>query len=374
LLRKLSFMIKIRHFFFNPYFIFWSYYLLGPIITINHILEISNKENLFKENQISEKFLIHFVAYFSLLPFVLLISDLFKEDIGQKMIPKVQIKTIPGVKQIIIVGLIVFVGLLTGFLLENPLIFIMQDLKRASLYIDFLEKYHIITFLIFIFILGNLFLNNKFLIIFGILVTIFDLIVSRRSLMIFFFYSITKKMTIKLLVLIFLFFSFFMFFRHRELIFNDGYELGNIFDPFFGESYMVFLSNVQYQECQINPQNVYQYCNFERIFQDCRTVSNGAGGFSSRFYYNFIFGIFSVLTYTIISSSLLLFLHKFLEKSLLPVLKTILFVSLFICFRDSLWNSQIFLIKYFFVLMAFSMIIHVMKKLNIFIEFSKTYK
>jgi hypothetical protein len=365
-------MIKIRHFFFNPYFIFWSYYLLGPIITINHILEISNKESLFKENQISEKFLIHFVAYFSLLPFVLLISDLFKEDIGQKMIPKVQIKTIPGVKQIIIVGLIVFVGLLIGFLLENPLIFIMQDLKRASLYIDFLEKYHIITFLIFIFILGNLFLNNKFLIIFGILVTIFDLIVSRRSLMIFFFYSITKKMTIKLLVLIFLFFSLFMFFRHRELIFADDYNYGNFFDPFFGEAYMVFLSNVQFQECPIIISNAFQYFNFERIFQNyCRTVNNGAGGFSSRFYYNFIFGIISVLTYTIISSSLLLFLHKFLEKSLMPVLKTILFVSLFICFRDSLWNSQIFLIKYFFVLMAFSMIIQIMKKLNIFIEYTK---
>jgi hypothetical protein len=166
-----------------------------------------------------------------------------------------------------------------------------------------------------------------------------------------------------------------MLFRHRELIFTDGYEFGNIFDPFFGESYMVFLSNVQFQECPIIISNAFQYFNFERIFQNyCRTVNNGAGGFSSRFYYNFIFGIISVLTYTIISSSLLLFLHKFLEKSLLPVLKTILFVSLFICFRDSLWNSQIFLIKYFFVLMAFSMIIHVMKKLNIFIEFSKTYK
>lgn len=367
-------MIKIRHFFFNPYFIFWAYYLFGPIITVNHILEISNRENLFNDSQISEKFFIHFIAYFSLLPFVLLISDLFKEDIGDKTSPKVQIKTIPGVKQLIIVGLIIFCTLLVGFLLENPLIFMMQDLKRASLYIEFLEKYHIITFLIFIFILGNLFLNSKFLIIFGILVTIFDVIVSRRTLMIFFFYSVTKKMTIKLLVLIFLFFIFFMFFRHRELVFNDGYKVGNIFDPFFGESYMVFLSNVQYQGCPINVNDFFQYCNFERTFQDCRTVSNGAGGFSSRFYYNFIFGIISVLTYTIISSSLLLFLHKFLEKSLMPVLKTILFVSLFICFRDSLWNSQIFLIKYFFVLMAFSMIIHLMKKLNIFIEFSKTYK
>jgi hypothetical protein len=198
---------------------------------------------------------------------------------------------------------------------------------------------------------------------------------SRRSLMIFFFFSITKKLTLKLLVAIFIFSSLFMLFRHRELLFTEGYEYGNILDPFFGESYMVFLSNVQFQECPISINNVFQYFNFERIFQNyCRTVSNGAGGFSSRFYYNFIFGIISVLTYTIISSSLLLFLHKFLEKSLIPVLKTILFVSLFICFRDSLWNSQIFLIKYFFVLMAFSMIIHIMKKLNIFIEFSKTYK
>jgi hypothetical protein len=163
-----------------------------------------------------------------------------------------------------------------------------------------------------------------------------------------------------------------MLFRHRELIFTDGYEFGNFFDPFFGESYMVFLSNVQFQECPIIISNIFQYFNFERAFQNyCRTVNNGAGGFSSRFYYNPIFGIISVLIYTIISSSLLLFLHKFMEKSLLSVLKTLIFVSIFICFRDSLWNSQIFLIKYIFVLVVFSMIIHVMKKLKFFIEYNK---
>lgn len=365
-------MTKIRHLFLNPYFIFWAYYLIGPFITINHIVEISIRENLFRDNQTVEKFFIHFVAYISLLPFIIIISDLFKEKLIGDNIIKVYIKTFPGIKQLVVLLLLIFLGILINFVVVNPLIVVMPDMKRAGLYIEYLETYHIITLLIILFILIHLFLKDRAFVFFGIMVSIFDILMSRRSLMIFFFYSITKKLTLKLLVLIFIFSSLFMIFRHRELVFTDGYEYGDIFDPFFGESYMVFLSNVQFQECPIIINNFFQYFNFERVFQNyCRTVSNGAGGFSSRFYFNIIFGIISVLTFTIISSSLLLLLHRFIDKSLLPVLKTILFVSLFICFRDSLWNSQIFLIKYFFVLIAFSMIIHIMKKLNIFIEYTK---
>jgi hypothetical protein len=365
-------MTKIRHLFFNPFFIFWAYYLVGPFVTSIHILKIAENENLFNESQIIEKFFIHFLAYISLLPFIIIISDLFKEKLINDNVIKVYIKTIPGIKQLVIVLLIVFFGILINFVIENPLIIILPDMKRAGLYIEYLETYHIITLLIILFILIKLFLKEKVFVFFGIMVSIFDILMSRRSLMIFFFYSITKKLTLKLLVFMFMFSSLFMLLRHRDLIFTDGYEFGNIFDPFFGESYMVFLSNVQFQECPITISNVFQYLNFERVFQNsCRYVSNGAGGFSSRFYFNSIFGIISVFVFTIVSSSLLLFLHKFIEKSLLPVLKTLLFVSLFICFRDSLWNSQIFLIKYFFVLMVFSMIIHFMKKLNIFIEYTK---
>lgn len=365
-------MTKIRHLFFNPYFIFWAYYLIGPFITINHIVEISIRENLFKENQIIEKFFIHFVAYISLLPFITIISHLFKENLNDNNKIKAYVKTFPGIKQSIMLLIIGFLGLLINFIIVNPLIVIMPDMKRAGLYLEFLESNHIITLLIILFILIHLFLKDRFFVLFAIMVTIFDILMSRRSLMIFFFYSITKKLTLKLLVSIFIFSSLFMLFRHRELLFTEGYEYGSIFDPFFGESYMVFLSNVQFQECPIIINNVFQYFNFERVFQNyCRTVNNGAGGFSSRFYYNTFFGIISVLTYTFISSSVLLFLHKFMETSLLPVLKTIIFVSIFICFRDSLWNSQIFLLKYFFVLMAFSMIIQIMKKLNIFIEYTK---
>jgi hypothetical protein len=172
-----------------------------------------------------------------------------------------------------------------------------------------------------------------------------------------------RKISYKHLAYIFIFFSIFSIFRHRT---NITFEFSSLYAPFFSESYMVFLSSVQFNGCPVSVSPLYHYLDFERTYQDCRQVSSGAGGFSSRFYYDIFFGLLSVGSFTIINVTVLYSFAKYINSRLHTLLGVILFVTLFIIFRDSLWNAQLFFLKYFAVLLSASVLISMLKKMSIF--------
>jgi hypothetical protein len=131
---------------------------------------------------------------------------------------------------------------------------------------------------------------------------------------------------------------------------------------------MIFLSSVQFQGCPTNITNFLNYFNFERIYESCRTLNSGSGGFSSRFHYDLFFGLLSVGIFTVFNITILHVLSKYINSRLQTLLGTILFVTLFIIFRDSLWNAQVFFFKYFLLLLLVSILIYIFKEIGLFKE------
>jgi hypothetical protein len=343
----------------NPFFIFWAYYFIGPFITLPQILNIATTESLFNERLIIVKLGFHSLAYLAIFPFILYLSKYLQLNNSYKLQPKL----IGGIRPVLISFVFVFIFFFLYFLYSNSILLFGGDYARAVAYIDYLEHYHIITLLVLMLVIIYIFLGDKYVLILGIFLVSFDALMSRRSLMIFFFYPLTRKISYKHLFYIFIFFSLFSIFRHRT---NIVFELSSLYAPFFSESYMVFLSSVQFNDCPASVSHFYHYLDFERIYQDCRQVSNGAGGFSSRFYYNIYFGLLSVGSFTVLNVTVLYSFAKYINSRLHTLLGIIIFVTLFIIFRDSLWNAQLFFLKYFAVLLSASLLIGMLKKMSIF--------
>lgn len=341
----------------KPFFIFWLYYFIGPFLTLTQIISINNNESLFDENLIIIKLIYHSIAYLAVLPFVIYISFYLKINNSIKSAPILLI----GTKLILTILIFAFIIFMFYFLSKNIPLIIGPDYPRAVAYIEFLDLYHIITLIILLLILIYTFLNKKYIIILSVVIIIFDVLMSRRNLMIFFFYPLLDKIKLKHLIFLFIFFSLFSIFRHRG---DLHFELSNLYAPFFSESYMIFLSSVQFKGCPVEIGNFLNYFSFERTFESCRTLNSGSGGFSSRFHYNIIFGILSVSFFTIFNTSILYLFSKHVNSRLQTLLGTLLFVTLFIIFRDSLWNAQIFFLKYFSLLLIVSILIHILKRIN----------
>jgi hypothetical protein len=345
----------------NPFFIFWAYYFIGPFITLPQILNIATTESLFHERFIIAKLGFHSLAYLAIFPFILYISKYLKLNNSYKLQPEL----LGGVRPVLIIFIFIFIFFLLYFLYSNSILLLGGDYIRAVAYINYLEQYHIVTLLVLMLIIIYIFLDGKYFLILGIFIVIFDALMSRRSLMIFFFYPFMRKISYKHLVFIFIFFSLFSIFRHRTAIL---FEFSSLYAPFFSESYMVFLSSVQFNGCPVSVSPLYNYLDFERIYQDCRQVSSGAGGFSSRFYYNIYFGLLSVGSFTVLNVTVLYSFAKYINSRLHTLLDIIIFVTLFIIFRDSLWNAQLFFLRYFAVLLSASLLISMLKKMSIFSE------
>uniref|UniRef100_UPI004048403B hypothetical protein n=1 Tax=Algoriphagus sp. TaxID=1872435 RepID=UPI004048403B len=356
----------IKKLIFNPFFIFWVYYFIGPFLTIPQILRIVNNESIFNENELFFKFAHHFLAYSSIFPFIFYICMILKLDNFNRG----PVKLLGGLRGIVVAPVIIFIIFLFYFLYSNILLVVGADYPRAVAYIIFLESNSVITILIILLINIYLFLDKKYMGVLGFFVIIFDSLMSRRSLMIFFFYPLLQKISFKHIVYVFLFFSLFSIFRHRQ---NIEFQFTSLYAPFFSESYMIFLSTVQFKGCPVQITSIPDYFSFERTFESCRTLNSGAGGFSSRFHYNIFFGTFSVFCFSLISIFCLFFLKKYINKRLFPLLGSILFVTLFIIFRDSLWNAQLFFLKYFFVLIAASFLFDSLNKLSYYFRTKKIY-
>lgn len=341
---------------FNPFLIIWIYYFIGPFLTTTQILDYATAESFFDKSQLFYKLLYHTLAYLSILPFVLYLAIKIKDQVHKE----ISVKVLLGTRLFVITLIIAFCLNLLFFLYSNSILLLGADYLRAVAYMNYLEEYRIITLLLLLLVTIYLYLDKKYIIILGICVFVFDSLMSRRNLMIFFIYPLLKKVTIKHLAVIFIFFSLFSILRHRE---NVTVNISSLYAPFFSESYMVFLSNVNYNNCPFKVDSIFQYFDFERKFQYCARAAGLAGGFSGRFYYNIFFGIFSVLIFTLLTSSLLSILGKYINNRLQPLLKIILFVTLFIIFRDSLWNALLFFLKYFFVLLGASMLVSFFNKL-----------
>ena len=345
----------------NPFFIFWLYYFIGPFLTIPQITYISNTEFLFDENLLIIKLTYHSIAYLAFLPFVIYISLYLKINSTIKSAPNL----LKGTKSLSSILIWVFIIFMVYFIFKNIPLIIGPDYPRAVAYIQFLDLYHIITLIILLLILINTFLDKKYIILLSFVIFIFDTLMSRRNLMIFFFYPLLNKIKFKHLIYIFIFFTFFSIFRHRD---NINFQFTDLYSPFFSESYMIFLSSVQFKGCPTHITNFLNYFNFERTFESCRTLNSGAGGFTSRFHYDLFFGLLSVGVFTVFNTTLLLVLSKYINSRLQMLLGTILFVTLFIIFRDSLWNAQLFFLKYFSLLLLVSIIIYTLKKIGLFKE------
>ena len=345
----------------NPFFVFWSYYFIGPFLTLPQIIFIINSESIIDEDMLLTKLIYHTLAYLTCLPFVLYISLYLKINNDNKLAPYL----LKGSKSFMIILIWGFVLYLFYFLWSNILIVIGPDYPRAVAYIDFLEENHIITLIILILIMIFSFLDTKYASLLGVFVIIFDALMSRRNLMIFFFYQFMRRLTYKKLIYIFIFFFAFSVLRHRD---NLTLNLTNLYAPVFSEAYMIFLSSVQYSGCPIEIGSFLNYFTFERTFQACRTLNSGGGGFSSRFNYDIIFGLFSVGIFTILNTTVLFFFSKYIYRRLQTLLASILFVTLFIIFRDSLWNAQLFFLKYFFLLLTVSILISALKKFKLYRE------
>lgn len=339
----------LKKFFLNPFFLFWAYYFIGPFLTINEILEINSYESVFVENDLIFKFIYHTIAYLTLLPFIIFISSKFH-------FPKYEWHSVKVSKFIYFFFsalVLIFSIVLLYYLYNNIPLIIGGDFKRAIAYIDFLESNRVITIIILLLIIIYLFLSKKFYNVLALTVVIFDFLMSRRTLMIFFIYPLIRNLKKFHLIYIFVFFTLFTVIRHRE---NISFDFSKSYAPFLSESYMIFLSNVEYENCLTDNKGITSYFDFERLNQSCRTLSYGAGGFSSRFNYNLIFGILSVLFFSIITIPLLSVLSMLINKRLNLLFSTILFVGIFIIFRDSLWNGFLFISKYTSILVIASII------------------
>lgn len=347
--------------FLNPFFIFWLYYFIGPFLTLPQITYINNSEFLFDENLLILKLINHSIAYLSVLPFILYISLYLKLNNNTISAPNLLL----GTQSILSTLIWAFIIFISYFLFKNIPLIIGPDYPRAVAYIQFLELYHIITLIVLLLILIYIFLDKKYIILLSFVIIIFDTLMSRRNLMIFFFYPILSKIRFKHLIYIFIFFSIFSILRHRD---NINFQLTDLYAPFFSESYMIFLSSVQFKGCPTYITNILNYFNFERTFESCRTLNSGSGGFSSRFHYDLFFGLLSVGIFTVINTTLLFGLSKYINSRLQTLLGTILFVTLFIIFRDSLWNAQVFFFKYFSLLLLVSIIVYTLKKIGLFKE------
>ena len=353
--------------FLNPFFIFWLYYFIGPFLTLPQITYISNSEFLFDENLLISKLIYHSTAYLSILPFILYISLYLKINNSIKSAPNL----LKGTQSFLSSLIWAFIIFITYFTFKNIALILGPDYPRAVAYLQFLDLYHIITLIVLSLILIYTFLDKKYIILLSFVIIIFDTLMSRRNLMIFFFYPLLNKIRFKHLIYIFVFFSIFSIFRHRD---NINFQFTDLYAPFFSESYMIFLSSVQFNGCPAHITNFLNYFNFERTFESCRTLNSGSGGFSSRFHYDLFFGFISVSIFTVFNTTLLFVLSKYINSRLQILLGTIIFVTLFIIFRDSLWNAQLFFFKYFSLLLLVSILIYILKETGFFKEKFKSNK
>lgn len=335
---------------FNPFLIFWFYYLIGPIIGIENVNFIQNNELIFKNEDSVYIYAIHLLSYFTILPILLYLSK------NNLYVAKIKINNIIVKVSVYVLLILIFVLFLYHL---NALYgyFFLRDAEKAILYIEWLDSNRIITITIFTLVLFEFINKNLLKYLIAFLIIIIDIIMGRRQLMILFFYYILKN--ISKAKLFFFIISIGLISSLRHGVDDISLDFYNFIRVFFAESYMIMLSSASHSYCNININLLIDFFHFERFTENCRVVQFAAGGFSSRFHYSIYFGIFSILIYSFFFIFAVILGNKYIKNSIINVFNSIIFVSLFILYRDDLGNSILFLYKYTFVLIVFSYIYRV---------------
>jgi hypothetical protein len=338
----------------QPFTVFWFYYLIGPIVTLDGVYEISSNQGLFKEEDMLLNIGIHIIGYLSLFPLILYCARL---DISY-LKPKARIK--PRFF-IIIPGLFLF--LIFSYLVVTAIDFspytFFADKIRAEVYRDWVHESRIMPLLIISLTLGQLFFGPITFLILGIPAIAIDIIMGRRHILLIFIYPLVSRLGAKGLVLSVIVIGVFTSMRHGfDHMATNINELKN---AIFSESYMIFLSSSTHSECSINIGLNNSVFHFERFTEYCRIMDYSAGGFIARFQYDVMFGLASVFVYSFFFWLILKVFYKFVAPVFREILGIIIFTSFFISYRDDMGNSLLFLFQYILLLCAASFLLKLMK-------------
>lgn len=350
-------------FIYNPIFLLWIYYLIGPFLSLLFLNINIYSNGIVNNNNFINYIFPHLFGYLSLVPLIFfIIKNNTSEVISDKFI------FYPKIFSYFIYIFIFFEILILLYLVVTNFNFIFfLDIEKARIYINLLENYKIITLIFISLILIELFLNNKTIYFLLITSSLLDIIFGRRQLIIFLVHRVLYVLNKKIFLILILIISILISYRHGLNTDKNIFEL--IFTGIFSESLMIFLSTSQHVDCRIYIDSLLFIINFERFTEYCRIIDNSAGGFISRFQFNIIFGLFSILIYTFIFSIISFILKYFCKNKLLYVRSLIFFLSFFILFRDDLGKSLYFLIKYSALLLFLLLFIYLIK--GLYLDYGK---
>jgi len=342
---------RLFKFFRQPFAIFWLYYLIGPIVALIKVYEISSIQGLFKEEDMFEKLAVHIIGYLSLFPIIFYCAKL-KLSSTQSII-RIKPKAI-----IIIPGIILFFTFLyltyTAFDFANSNFF-LPDKIRAEIYRDWIYESKVMPLILISLILCATFFGPITYLIVGIPSVIIDIFMGRRHLLLIFIYPLVSRLRMKGLLITVLFIGILTSMRHG--IDHIATSFTVLKNTIFSESYMIFLSSTNHSNCLINIGSNNSLVHFERYTQYCRIMDYAAGGFTARFHYNIMFGMASACIYSFFFWLILKIFYRHISPVLREVLGVIIFTALFITYRDDMGNSLMFLFQYVLLLSVASIIL-----------------
>jgi hypothetical protein len=330
-------------FFLQPFVLFWFYYFIGPFLTLDKIRFIYTGQNLFSETELIPFLLRHGIAYLSLLPLIIFCANLNLLSSGK--IYRIKPKVFSIIPYVIFSVIFLF---LVYSIFDFSKYYFLTNIAKARIYIDWLDGYRLMPMLLLGLMIGQLFFGPSYYILLAIPSFIIDILLSRRHLLVIFLYPLIRRLKIKGIFILVLIIGIVT--SVRDGLDHIATSTNSVMNSVFSESYMIFLSSTNHARCSISFNSVNDIYHFERFTEYCRILQSAAGGFSARFQYDIVFGILSIVFYSLIFWSVL----RVFSRSILPmfrdVLGVVIFVSLFIAYRDDLGNSLSYLLQYVLVL------------------------
>jgi hypothetical protein len=335
--------------------LFWVYYAIGPLLSLEHIAIIAEREGLFFLGELFDKIFNQLISFLLIFPAVWVcgVND-FRSRVKVKL-PSISL----GMVKIFIISISFYFILQMLTLWPN---FILQDNLRAVIYVEWIESNSIITLAMLALFISYPFLNNRWIYLFSIPLVFIDLIMGRRHLIGIFMLPIIIRLNIKLIILFVGVIGVITSARHGVSdISSSFYEF---MKHLFSESYMIMLSSASHSDCDIVLDSFYTLVHFERYTEYCRQMDYAAGGFSARMQYDFLFGVFSAVIFSAILVVIFLIGRRYINTAIYEVHGIVIFESLFILYRDDMGNSLAFMIKYTVMLIVASNIIYLLVRLR----------